>query len=607
MSKPLQQAFQRFEQLAGLGAHSEPTERDRMLLALLKWTVSINGAATERAGAALRNFRESHQFGSCALWEYMDECEPLPPAGCGECFSHMPASERMGTVLGLVELSMAAGCYDETHRAGFRELATGLKLPEGEFTVGEHKLAEAELRRARLMRSGAGLAVALVVLLVFILTATWLRSVIFGLILAYICLPVEKVIERMLVRKVSFDPARIQPAGRRMTDEVVGRIKRFVGNDDGQPGAEDTPEKLHHDNLVKRASTATVVLVTLFLFLCVVLIGSWGAGYLSSLGHSVRGWIDKPDTAAVQVSGAAYYADDSVADAQVALPPKSETPEFVARMGAELNKLKIKFKNIPLVNRGIDEIGRILRDPDAQRDFLGALFKKSGGILQFSLGALGMLAAVLLDILLTVFFFSLFLRTLALKTDGRGRGQSLSTYCVNTVFNGHWLPVADDGTMKEAERVVDGVVFRLKVWLRGYIILITIDFVVYTTFFTLLGVPYAPILGFIAGCGLLLPYIGPIASALLTILVTLALGGDTISGWQIAGIAAVYLVENGIIEQFFLYPAVIGEALGLSTLETIIVVLLGGMLAGVTGMIFALPTAAVIKFIVPQLYRTVGR
>jgi len=52
---------------------------------------------------------------------------------------------------------------------------------------------------------------------------------------------------------------------------------------------------------------------------------------------------------------------------------------------------------------------------------------------------------------------------------------------------------------------------------------------------------------------------------------------------------------------------VIGEALGLSTLETIIVVLLGGMLAGVTGMIFALPTAAVIKFIVPQLYRTVGR
>ena len=60
---------------------------------------------------------------------------------------------------------------------------------------------------------------------------------------------------------------------------------------------------------------------------------------------------------------------------------------------------------------------------------------------------------------------------------------------------------------------------------------------------------------------------------------------------------------SDIIEQFILYPAVIGEALGLSTLETIIVVLLGAIFAGITGMIFALPAASVAKFIIPQLYR----
>ena len=55
---------------------------------------------------------------------------------------------------------------------------------------------------------------------------------------------------------------------------------------------------------------------------------------------------------------------------------------------------------------------------------------------------------------------------------------------------------------------------------------------------------------------------------------------------------------------------VIGESLGLTTLETIIVVLLGGIFAGITGMIFALPTASVIKYLIPQIYsarKGVGR
>ena len=83
----------------------------------------------------------------------------------------------------------------------------------------------------------------------------------------------------------------------------------------------------------------------------------------------------------------------------------------------------------------------------------------------------------------------------------------------------------------------------------------------------------------------------------------MAVGGAGVSVLQIAGIIGIYLLHNGIIEQFFIYPAVIGESLGLSTLETIIVVLLGGIIAGIPGMIFALPTASVIKYLVPQIYR----
>jgi predicted PurR-regulated permease PerM len=133
--------------------------------------------------------------------------------------------------------------------------------------------------------------------------------------------------------------------------------------------------------------------------------------------------------------------------------------------------------------------------------------------------------------------------------------------------------------------------------------MIAIDFCVYTLAFTLLGVPYVPLLGAIAGVGILLPYIGPISSALISVLVTLAVGGADASVMQIAGVIGIYLIHNGIIEQFFIYPAIIGESLGLTTLETIIVVLLGGIIAGIPGLIFALPVASVIKYLVPQIYR----
>jgi predicted PurR-regulated permease PerM len=72
---------------------------------------------------------------------------------------------------------------------------------------------------------------------------------------------------------------------------------------------------------------------------------------------------------------------------------------------------------------------------------------------------------------------------------------------------------------------------------------------------------------------------------------------------QLVLILCCYLVYNGIIEQFILYPMVIGESLGLTTLETIIVVLLGAIFAGIAGMILALPAASVIKYLVPQIYR----
>ena len=70
---------------------------------------------------------------------------------------------------------------------------------------------------------------------------------------------------------------------------------------------------------------------------------------------------------------------------------------------------------------------------------------------------------------------------------------------------------------------------------------------------------------------------------------------------------AFYGLMNMVLEQLFLYPAFVGEALGLNILETIAVVLLGGVMAGLPGVIFAVPVASVFKYLIPKVYRTVSQ
>ena len=132
--------------------------------------------------------------------------------------------------------------------------------------------------------------------------------------------------------------------------------------------------------------------------------------------------------------------------------------------------------------------------------------------------------------------------------------------------------------------------------------IIIIETSIYVVAFLLLGVPYAILLGVIAGLTVLLPFLGPLISLAITIIVCLVTGHADLT--LCLSLVGLYFVMNSIIEQLFLYPAFVGEALGLNVLETLIVVLLGGLFAGLAGMIFAVPVASVLKFLIPRLYQS---
>ncbi|MBR2365191.1 MAG: AI-2E family transporter, partial [Lentisphaeria bacterium] len=105
----------------------------------------------------------------------------------------------------------------------------------------------------------------------------------------------------------------------------------------------------------------------------------------------------------------------------------------------------------------------------------------------------------------------------------------------------------------------------------------------------------------ISSTTVLLPVLGLAGCITLTIGICIAFCEAHLAATLI-GVLCVYLLVNGILEQLILYPNLVGGSIGLSILETIIVVLLGGLFAGIPGMIFAVPAAAVIKYMIPKIY-----
>ena len=170
-----------------------------------------------------------------------------------------------------------------------------------------------------------------------------------------------------------------------------------------------------------------------------------------------------------------------------------------------MEKYKPKLEEMPIINWCVDQIAKVLNDPKTQKELLTEALKKSGGVFSFATGILSSFISFLLNALLAIFFFSLFLSKMAeFIKDNKNQQKLQSEYLIRTVFNSKWLPAATENTVSQAQEIISQVINKLKTWLRGYFTLICVDTVVYTSVFLLLGVPYAFLLALIAAFGLLL-------------------------------------------------------------------------------------------------------
>ena len=113
----------------------------------------------------------------------------------------------------------------------------------------------------------------------------------------------------------------------------------------------------------------------------------------------------------------------------------------------------------------------------------------------------------------------------------------------------------------------------------------------------LLGVPYAILLGGIGAILNMIPYVGGvIAIALPVLMATVTMDGYTT---QLAIVGAYLLIQ--FIDNNVLVPRIVSSKVQLNALVSVLAVLLGNALWGVSGMFLSIPFMAVIKIVFDRI------
>lgn len=117
--------------------------------------------------------------------------------------------------------------------------------------------------------------------------------------------------------------------------------------------------------------------------------------------------------------------------------------------------------------------------------------------------------------------------------------------------------------------------------------------VLVTIAMTIMGIKYAPLLGFMIGLFNMIPYIGAIIAVGISAIITLITGGLSQAIWMLIIVIILQQIDANIIN-----PKIVGQSLKISPLLVIFAVTVGGSYFGMLGMFLAVPIIAVIRILV---------
>lgn len=153
-----------------------------------------------------------------------------------------------------------------------------------------------------------------------------------------------------------------------------------------------------------------------------------------------------------------------------------------------------------------------------------------------------------------------------------------------------WLrdrtPASQRGRIGSMITIIQNVVGG---YIRGQITLCFIVGVLVGVGMAILGMPYAVLLGVLTFITEFIPVLGTIVAGTISVLLALT------QGWVTAVLVLAYFVLVHIFEGYVLAPRLLGKAVGLHPVVSLLALIIGAELFGPWGAIFASPTAGLIQ------------
>ncbi len=169
-----------------------------------------------------------------------------------------------------------------------------------------------------------------------------------------------------------------------------------------------------------------------------------------------------------------------------------------------------------------------------------------------------------------------------------------------------WHPLLEKLQLMLPRHVEHGVVKLagecnevLAAFLRGQLLVMLSLGVIYSIGLSLVGVPFAVLIGMVAGAANIVPYLGFIIGILLALISALIEFRD----WLHPGLVCLVFIVGQALEGTVLTPFLVGDRIGLHPVAVIFAVLAGAQLFGFVGMLLALPVAAVTLVILRYAFR----
>jgi predicted PurR-regulated permease PerM len=146
---------------------------------------------------------------------------------------------------------------------------------------------------------------------------------------------------------------------------------------------------------------------------------------------------------------------------------------------------------------------------------------------------------------------------------------------------------------EKVEETLSEMQVIIKSYLFGLLIQITYMTILLGGLLMIIGIKHALLIGVIFAFLNLIPYVGALLGNIIGVLLTLASSEELWPVLAVLGtIAVVQFLDNNI-----LMPRIVGSKVKINALATIVGVIVGGEIAGITGMFLSLPVLALLKVV----------